>query len=319
MPSRPPPGENIELLVGVVARVARMHGSRVSLADLVQLLPSQASGEDVARALQSSPKLANEYVLQDGFVLPRAKPGLPVAEDDRGGNTAANVRLARWLASRLAGDDVRVLAVSGSTSYGAASRRDDVDLFCVVRPGSMWTFLARALLLTRASRLSGRDRSPICLSCVMDSDYADSLFRSDRGALFARDALVAEVILGQDEYGELLRCAPWMKRYFPRLYNLRGGGKESPSSGRLGPSGLQRFADRFLFVTLGSYISAKARLHNLSLARQGKRQAWFRARVGLDHLIYESAKYTTLKQMYGEIRPSGQEGLEPLPQAPPPE
>lgn len=315
MSNRLPPADNVEQLVGVVGRVARMHGSRIALTDLLQLLPSQTSSDDVTKALRTSPRLAKEFVLQDGFVLPRVEHGRPAAPEDLERSTAANIRLARWLASRLAGDDLVLFAVSGSTSYGAASSRDDVDLFCVVRPGSMWAFMARALLLTRASRFSGRDRSPICLSCVMDSDYADSLFRTDQGALFARDALVTEVISGQDEYHSLLRSAPWMKKYFPRLYSLRSGESAPLPHGGPQASALHGFVNRLLYVTLGSYISAKARFHNFSLIKKGKRQAWFRARVGPDHLIYESAKYTTLKQMYDEIRPLGSEVLEPTLQA----
>ncbi len=303
MLSRSPGDDRLETLVGVILRAAQLHGTAVNLVDLSQLLQTRETPEELARAFESHPRLSRRYALREGFVVKRT--GSYSSAADRDGirdNFVANVRAAKWLTSRLGGEAVLV-AVSGSTSYKTASRKDDVDLFCVTRPGTMWVFLARALILTRLSKLFDRSRAPICLSCVMDESYARKLFSADRGALFARDALVAEVVLGRDQYDSLLESAPWVGRYFPRLYALRRSPGRQRKDAKGAGSAWTKVANLLLFITLGSYIRAKARLHNNLLAKQGNDLYLFQVRIGLDHLIYESDKYIRLREMYDEIQP----------------
>lgn len=303
-----PDDENFATLLGVVLKVAQMHGSPVALSDLVKLLPAGTATKDIEVAFEALPTLPGNYVLKDGILVPRA--GDHPLSDDFNRNlqhSIANIEVARWISKALGSGQALTIAVSGSTSYRAASPRDDVDLFCVTRPHTMWFFLAKALLLTRMSRVLRKSNVPICLSCLMEERYATSLFAKDGGALFARDALVAEVVLGHDKYATLLHSAPWMKRYFPKLYS----GKSTPSTmnanSKTKSSSWNRCVNLFLFMTLGSYIRAKARFHNHVLAREGKSMSIFHARAGPDHLIYESAKYIRLKEIYDDIRPSSKD------------
>jgi hypothetical protein len=309
MSDSPSPDPRVEELVGMAMKVATLHGASLALADLLQLLPSEASRDEVARALETSPSLKQMYNLRDGLVVPKASTSdTSSSNNERARSSSTNTLLAHWLASRV-GPSAVVMAVSGSTSYRSASWEDDVDLFCVIRAGFMWPFIAKTLVLTRMSRITGGKRAPICLSCIMDWNYARHLFRSDRGGLMARDALVADVLVGETEYQSLIETASWMSRYFPKLYELRGG-RGAPPSVHADTGVLGRVLNLFLYATLGTFIKAKARIHNLSLAKKGRTLARFEAKVGVDHLIYESAKYLKTKELYDSVhtRPSALAG-----------
>ena len=308
MLTRSPVDDRLAALVNVVVKVAQMHGSTVPLSDLVQLLPDGTTSEDIADVFEVLPPLPGNYALRNGLLVPRSDKDPPSNDFNlRLRHSIANTRVARWLAKALGNREALIVAVSGSTSYNAASPRDDVDLFCVTRPNTMWLFLARALLLTRASRVFRRSSVPIDLSCLMDEDYASKVFAKDGGALFARDALVAEVVRGQSRYASLLDSAPWMKRYFPKLYERRSTTAGTQMNARSKASSWERCVNLFLFTTLGSYIRAKAIFHNRILAREGKSMSAFNARAGPDYLIYESAKYDRLRKIYEDINPMPKE------------
>jgi hypothetical protein len=308
MLTRGPGDERLAALVNLVVKVAQMHGSTVPLSDLVQLLPDGTTSEDIADVFEVLHPLPGNYALEGSLLVPKSNKDLLSNDFNlRLRHSIANTQVARWLSNALGKREALIVAVSGSTSYNAASPRDDVDLFCVTRPQTMWLFLARALLLTRASRVFRRSNVPIDLSCLMDEDYATKVFSKDGGALFARDALVAEVIRGQSQYARLLESAPWMRRYFPKLYERRSAPTGTQNHARSKASGWERCVNLFLFTTLGSYIRAKAIFHNHVLARKGKSLSAFHARAGSDHLIYESAKYDRLREMYEDIRPMQKE------------
>ena len=303
MPSSPIPAESFVPVVDVVLRVAQMHSSRLALSDLEQLLPTGSSREDLVNAFQTHPGLAGKYVLKDGFVFSKQTVQSQTPDVMFETRSMTNVQVARWLTIALKTRNDTLVAVSGSTSYKSASKKDDVDLFCVTPRGTMWLFLAKALLFTRLSRLARKSRTPICLSCVMDRGYADDMFSHDRGALFARDALVAEVITGGEVYRHLVSMGRWMLSYFPKLYSLREGAPQQDSR-VVAPSLAARLVNWLLFVTLGQYIVMKARFHNTALRRHGNPRATFVARIGIDHLIYESSKYVELQKMYRNITPT---------------
>jgi hypothetical protein len=308
MLTRSPGDERLAALVNVVVKVAQMHGSTVPLSDLVQLLPDGTTSEEIAEVFEALPPLRGNYSLKDGLLVPKSESDLPSKDLNlRLRHSNANTQVVRWLSKAMGNKEATIVAVSGSTSYNAASPRDDVDLFCVTRPQRMWLFLAKALLLTRASRIFRRPNVPIDMSCLMDEDYATTVFAQDGGALFARDALVAEVVSGQSQYASLLEFAPWMKRYFPKLYERRRAPTGTKKNAKSKSSGWENCLNLFLFTTLGSYIRAKAIFHNYVLAREGKELSAFRARVGPDHLIYESAKYERLREIYEDISPMPKE------------
>jgi len=308
MLTRSPGDERLVALVNVVLKVAQMHGSSVPLSDIVQLLPDGTTSEDIADVFEVLPPLPGNYSVKDGLLVPKPDDDFPSNDFNlRLRHSIANTQVVRWLSKVLGNREALIIAVSGSTSYNAASPRDDVDLFCVTRPQTVWLFLAKALLLTRASRVFRKSNVPIDLSCVMDEDYATRVFAKDGGALFARDALVAEVVHGHSQYASLLDSAPWMRRYFPKLYERRSTPMGPQKNARPKARSWEGCVNLFLFMTLGSYVRAKAIFHNHVLAREGKGLSAFRARAGPDHLIYESAKYHRLREIYADIRPMPKE------------
>ncbi len=302
MQARTSENDSVGAIVDVVLKVAETHRSRIPLADLMELLPEGTTPDQAAAALDGVSGLG-PYVLQDGVLMPKGDSPSRLQEfRTRLDNSRANLALAKWFAAKLSRTGVLALAVSGSTSYKAASDRDDVDFFCLTKRGEMWVFLARALVLTRVLRLSKAPIPPVCLSCVMDEGYARRIFAEDGGALFARDALVAEPVLGAEEYRRLLGSARWMGSYFPKLYRLRGEyGRQRARERSAGV--LSRLLNLLLYAILGTYVRSKSRYHNAELARVGKMASRFRAKVGPDHLIYESARYLTLKGVYEDIQP----------------
>ena len=303
---RGPPGEiltleNIEAVVEVAVRAAWLHESAVSLTDLARLMPEDTNATDLVTAFENLPKLRENYLLKEGYVISKSEADKDMfGESERNRHSIANIRLARILSSRLGGKDVVVFAVSGSTSYRSASVHDDVDLFCVTPRSKMWIFLAKVLVRTRVLHILRRSSRSINVSCVMDEEYARNMFSADQGPLFARDALMAEVVEGREAYDGLLGSASWMALYFPKLYGLKSLGGAKLRAQRSTPVGLG-IANLFLYFVVGSYIRVKAWLHNRLLVKEGKRSSLFIPRLGLDHLFYESERYLTLKAIYSRI------------------
>lgn len=314
MSSKASPADSLSLIVDVAFRVATMHRARVSLSELEQLLPSGSTYDDLVSALRSNPRLSSKYVLKDGYVVSREEPALTSYPDQAlQQRSKANIAVARWLARAVGARYDTLIAVSGSTSYRAPAKMDDVDLFCVTPRDSMWVFLAKSLVFTRLSRLTSRSRTPVCLSCVMDSAYAEGMFSEDRGALFARDALVAHVISGEEVYARLLGQGPWMSKYFPKMYSLREGKTKVAKGSNRSSNWGTRVANRVLYATLGRYILAKTHSHNKALLEKQNFHASFKARIGPDHLIYESSKYIELQKIYRDLKPGS--GTAPEPEA----
>jgi hypothetical protein len=314
MQTSPSQTESFRAIVDVVLKVAEVHGSDVPIADLMELLPDGITPEQVALALDSIPGLSGRYELSEGLVMPK-EAGASRLQEFKGrlDNSHAYLAVAKRFTTRLGPKGILMVAVSGSTSYRAASRFDDVDLFCITQPGELWTVLTKSLLLTRILGFNNRSAPPICLSCVMDEGYARGIFAKDQGALFARDALMAVAVRGDEEYRRLLGFASWMQRYFPRLYWQRSNPGQSLKNPPSSAHPLKRILNLFLFITVGTFIRTKTRYHNILLVRRGKSTAKFRAKVGPDHLIYESTRYLALKRTYGEIQP-----MSGLPQGLPP-
>ncbi len=298
--------ENIEGAVRVAVAAARMHESSVSLSELAQLMPENTETDDLVSAFESLPGLREKYRLKEGYVFRKNESHEDSSdESERHSRAVANIKLARAISSRLGREHAVVMAVSGSVSYRSVSVHDDIDLFCVTPRGRMWIFLAKALMLSRASHILKKSSRLVNISCVMDEEYAETLFRTDQGPLFARDALMAEVVHGYQAYDRLLESASWMGYYFPKLYGLRRGPGRFGLYGQETKPGRLRIANLFLFHAIGSYIRLKARFHNRLLKEGGKTSSLFIPSIGLSHLIYESKRYLGLKALYSRIGHAG--------------
>ncbi|MFI5420091.1 MAG: hypothetical protein ACHQ1H_03910, partial [Nitrososphaerales archaeon] len=149
------------------------------------------------------------------------------------------------------------------------------------------------------------ENSPwLCLSYVADEAFVRTELNANQNPLFARDAISARVIIGDDYFGTLLRQNSWMAQYFPKLYNLRVRNYRAKTAEKDRESPAGRIVNLFLYYIAGSYIKVKSHLLNRKFMKMGKKSSLFQLRIGPDHCIYESADYVNLKSLYSRLKKS---------------
>lgn len=289
--------------IALIYQVATRHGSLISVRELSRLLPESASESELAEAISSTPSLSSKFELQSGYLTERSRGDRHGAlETEMRNREIARINMAH--ASRFVSllhlSRFKMVAVSGSTSYGSPSRSRDLDIFCVAPAGRMWLSLTQGLLMARAFGLLRRTAPPVCLSCVTDEDYARNAFVSQRDPLFARDALQTKVVKGRTFYRSLLSSASWISSFYPHAYDSKAP-PDVPQIRASGPSSVDRVVNHLLFFIVGRYLAAKSSLLNRKLNATGRRTDVFETRSGEDHLIYESRRYTALKHEYRSV------------------
>ncbi len=282
---------------------AKENGSLISVQEMLLRLPESASERELEETISGTPSLNSKLKLQSGYVTEKSgsrAPDVVLAEAKSRDRAKVNMWFASRFVPSLPRQSLLLVAVSGSTSYKSASKSKDLDLFCVARRGSLWVQLALLLLSARLFRLTNPGSPEICFSCMMDERYAERIFTDERSLLFARDALQAVVVRGDEYYADLLSKGNWISRVYPLLYGSRVSGRDRRLTwpGRE-PRGLE-VLNRFMYITLGSYVKLKSRVRNRVFARQGRPEDEFDVRVGEDHLIYESRRYKHMKGSSGD-------------------
>jgi hypothetical protein len=138
---------------------------------------------------------------------------------------------------------------------------------------------------------------------VLDEEYARKLFASPNDALFARDALTAQVLQGSLFYNWLLRRSRWLSNYFPKLYQRRTSEEvgEVNEEETAEYSVFPRLLNMFLFLTVGNYIRLKSAVLNWKLNRRAETEFRFKLKIGTDHCIFESLRYLKLRDMYRQF------------------
>jgi hypothetical protein len=281
--------------------IARENGASLSVRELAQLAPSVGGESELEDAFRSDPRLRSRFQLVSGYVLQRppdeGEARVMVEDEEKNRERARlNIAIAARFAARLVPGTLLV-CLSGSNSYRSAREGDDIDFFCVTKKNRMWTFMLRSLVLTRIFSL-GKDRARVCLSCIMDEEWARSEFDTKQDPIFARDALMASPIYGAAAYHNLLTRASWIDGYFPAFYKarLRETAAAAAAAGREG-AGLA-VVNSFLFAVLGSYMRLKGWALNRKYRRQGRERSLFTLKMGPGHYLCESNKYKKLRQMY---------------------
>jgi hypothetical protein len=294
--------------IRLLAEIAKAHGSLLSLQDVATLTHINLSEDQIAVHWHSIPALAETYDLKSGFMIER-KPGNgsrpPITSEvvlEKLARGARYTSFAREFASLCRGEEINLVAISGSTSFQAVSETDDLDFFCITKPDTLWIFLTKSLLVSRLFRLFRRDAPRICFSYAVDQGFAEREFASSNDALFARDALTTIVIHGARSYKRLLMKSSWISNYFPQLYQRRtvtadGEQLEEPSV----HSPARNFLNRLLSFIVGNYIVTKSSMLNRKFRRQGRISSLFRVRIGPDHCIFESIRYSNLRTMYNKF------------------
>lgn len=307
------PSEDVSR-VELLLAIARMKGSLLSARDIDELTNLLPEGSDLGSIWTKIPSLDSRYEIQGDLLLEKhLKSSQPLNQTLE----LANQRRARAETyferacefSALSGKRwIRVLSVAGSTSYKSTSENDDIDIFCVTEKNSLWIYLTKALLLARVFRLV-RPQSPrLCFSCALDEEYARRLFASPHDALFARDALTAQVLQGSEFYNDLLRRGRWLSDYFPKLHRLKETQPvASPEDSGTTWTGTRKALNHFLFLTVGSYVRLKSILLNRKLRRTRRLDSRFRVIGGPDHCIFESESYQQLRLLYSKFKPHSAE------------
>jgi len=297
----------VELLLAI----ARAKGSLLSAKDIDELTGLLPAGADLGSIWNQIPSLDSRYEVKGGLLVERrvsnnqASSGAIEDQKWRRARAERYIEYAREFSFLSGKTWIRVLSVAGSTSYKATSANDDIDIFCVTEKDSLWIYLTKALLLARIFKLVRPGSPRFCFSCVLDEDYARRLFASPNDALFARDALTAQVLRGSLFYDGLLRRGQWLSDYFPKLHELRKahhvGTFEDTNLTR--PTVTRKALNHFLFLTVGYYVRLKSILLNRKLRRAGRLDSLFTVISSPDHCIFESQSYRELRRIYDEFKP----------------
>ena len=296
--------------IQLLSQIAQANGSLVTLQDIVALTHINLTREEIETHWPNVPQLSSRFELRDGFVHDRAfSPraididGSIVKETEKRRRAEGYAVAAGAIAPFFRGKEASLVAISGSTSYQSVSQADDLDFFCVTRPGFLWIFLVKSMLLSRALRLFRRNTPRICFSYAVDEEYAAREFASSNDPLFARDALTTVVVHGEEVYQGLLKKSSWMSEYYPQLFKHRARdqnmneGFAAPST----PSSSVKFFNQLLHFIVGNYIATKSAMLNRKFRRLGKSSSLFRLRVGIDHFILESERYSQLRALYTSL------------------
>jgi hypothetical protein len=304
----PLPGRTV-FDIRVLSEIAKANQSIISLRDIASL-STNLSEKQLEAVWSVTPELSSRYELRDGLVLEKEKESLRLdqsalkREREKRARAESFANFAREFASLCKNRRTALIGISGSTSYGAASETDDLDLFCITKPDFLWVFLAQSLLLSRIFHFLRRDAPRICFSYAADQTFAEREFTAPKDALFARDALTTRVIHGGGYYRGLLSKGSWISSYFPHRYKQRTDTPDTVKGLTMEPSAsspAHQFLNLLLLTLLGNYIATKSALLNRRLRKQGKLGSLFRVRIGPDHCIFESVRYTRLRSMYHQL------------------
>ncbi len=306
--------EEIEFNIAVFCDIAKSNGVALSVQDLMLLISLDMSEEQLSHAWKKSSFLSSRYGISSGVIIEKSSkvssPEDHVLEtekreiSERFLRATSNASYAKQFGSFIGSGLFKVLSISGSTSYYSVSKDDDLDFFCITPKGRMWISFVKALVLARAFRFSVQNSPWLCLSYVADESFVNAEFMANQDGLFARDAISAQVVMGETYYRTLLRDNSWMAEYFPKLYTLRvrNSKRESVIAGP--DSARTRIANLFFYYTAGTYIKVKSHLLNRKFMKARKTASLFQLRIGPDHCIYESVEYVRLRNLYSRLKKS---------------
>jgi len=294
--------KRIRLLVAVAAR----NGSSISSEELHALLPTGLfeSTRLLERFIKEDQELRSELILVDGEVAPRGAASLAASRNQLRTLTETRVNLARSFASSLSRvcPHLMLIAISGSTAYGGAKARDDIDFFLVTKQNRLWISLLIALLAAKMSRMRDPNSPVFCFNRATEFAPCVEAFSKSSDPLMAREALNLRVLTGEGTFQQLLRVSRWMERFFPRLYNGRLDPRTpEPALPDRRPAPHWFLANLAAFVILAPYLWIVGLIRNARLTSEGKVRARFRTVIRPRFCAYESTKYEDLRNAYRAV------------------
>ncbi|MGD0718713.1 MAG: hypothetical protein ABSA15_03940 [Thermoplasmata archaeon] len=288
--------------VALALDIAADRAAGIPIETLVDLLPEDApAAPEIDSWIRSH---APDRPIVDGVVYPRAAASS--VEDSRERLSRATEFLRRasdafpepmlpsnpWL---------RCVAVTGSVAYGSAEREDDLDFLVVTRRGAVWFFLASLFLLRRLRPVSSNPAGPhhSCFNYVVDDAQLIRDYATPRGFLFAREALTAKVLAGEDFYRGVLGSSAWLEQEAPRLLTRwrEDGGFPAPPTSERAPWPV-RLLNVPLFFAVGTYLQLTGLVRNHRLVRAGLPDRSFRTTTVPGRLTYSSQLFRRLCAEY---------------------
>ncbi len=293
------------------SQIARANRSHVSLRDIAMLTSISYTEMELRERWNSVHQLFGTYRLEQDILLD-SDSGVP--EDPTSALAREAEKRARaqdYLTSarqffRLSRDSsTRLVSVSGSTSYFSAHPSDDLDFFVISAKDHLWTFLFKSLILARAFRILHPNSPRVCFSYATEEDFAEKKF-AEGDPLLARDALSVVVLQGETYYQRLIKQNKWISDYFPKLYRTKTelNHLDRTESEPAKSSVVRRSINLLLYFCVGQYIRVKSDLLNRQFLRKGFTQSLFTVRSGPDHCIFDSHRYSKLRQMYSQLSPT---------------
>jgi glycosyltransferase involved in cell wall biosynthesis len=301
LPSSGTPPAGAEERVAALLRIAGEYGTGVPLSALHELLPSDSppSVEALRTWLEERPGLAR---VEGARAFAPTVTTDPTSEREQRAQYYWTYARGLWdgplgFAQGLA----RCAGVTGSTAYGEPREGDDLDLFVVLRSGSLWWFLLRAYLALRVARWrDSRFRGPPpCLNYLLEEDVAAAEFAQRSDLLFAREALNVRVLHGDAYYRGLIASAPWMAMEVPRLYERRRA-DAGPIVPAAAPAAI-RVLNAAVFPFLAAYLHVVGLVRNHGLRRAGVTERRFRTVTRLRRMAFASHRFDRLREKYRQV------------------
>ncbi len=303
VPGKGAGGPPLERRVRALLTAADTRGLGIAATELAALLPAGAphSGPEVAQWLRSRPDLAT--ISGERVLAPGREQEARTPEDDAARAGRYRARAAELFGSTLAGSRpwLESVAITGSTAYGRPAEGEDCDFFAVARDGALWIALLGIYLRLRLRRPASApgDPSEWCFNYVVEAGRAREEFARRRGLLFAREALLAQPVLGPGYYRSLVDASPWIAEEAPRLYAewaAASPGRPVPARGRTPV--LARLANALAFLPVAAYLQAIGLVTNWRFARAGRSEERFRTITERRRLAIQSEKFERLVALF---------------------
>lgn len=281
-------------------RAADEHGTGVPLEHLAELLPAEAPHSThgmvdwLAVHAPSSPVLGGR-----AFLRPPGRDDLAARRARGEAYLAAASSLFRGALAPVR-PLLQCVGVTGSVAYGEPEVGDDCDFLVVTRTGAVWAFLAYTYLRLRFRPPAPQSEFPStwCFNYVLDDRTVRREFLKPRGFLFAREALTARLLHGEEYYRGLLGGAGWLEGETPRLYDRwKGRGFPELAPIRAAPT-LVRVANAALFAPVALYLQLAGLVRNRRLRRAGRGAERFRTITRWNRLAFESEKFGRLTELF---------------------
>jgi len=254
------------------------------------------------------------FRIENGFILPRAMQSETIRLK-RQKVSAAKLRSATQFSGALIRmvPFIRTIAVTGSVAYRSAEKWDDIDLFVVTARNRLWLSVLIALVLVRIWKLLRLRPSHLlsfCLSYVHDEQgFAEDSLRNKANPLFARELLVAEPVVGRNQYKQLLERNDWVGKFYSNSYGSKMAylrqSLERQDAIRSRDGGALAFAldwvEEVTFTFLSRYLRVRAHLTNLRLKSQRLDLRVFEPKTTRTSCVYTSNFYSWLHSLWGEM------------------